>query len=155
REATIKAMDEITGPVIGISLVLAAVFIPTAFIPGLTGQFFRQFALTIATAALFSATNALTMAPARAVAWIKPHSEEHGETKEALPRVAIAALFGYLTYYFLAPVGQSAVLAALPRTAGAEVTLWIARAVLFLPGAVVGWFLSTTVNRILGWFFGL
>ena len=56
-------MDEITGPVIGISLVLAAVFIPTAFIPGLTGQFFRQFALTIATAALFSATNALTMAP--------------------------------------------------------------------------------------------
>ena len=48
REATIKAMDEITGPVIGITLVLMAVFIPTAFIPGLTGQFFRQFALTIA-----------------------------------------------------------------------------------------------------------
>ena len=63
REATIKAMDEITGPVIGITLVLMAVFIPTAFIPGLTGQFFRQFALTIAVAAFFSATNALTMAP--------------------------------------------------------------------------------------------
>ena len=91
REATIKAMDEITGPVIGITLVLAAVFIPTAFIPGLTGQFFRQFALTIATSALFSATNALTMAPARAVAWIKPHGEGARRGAEALPRLAIAA----------------------------------------------------------------
>src|SRR5262249_29899050 len=100
REATIKAMDEITGPVIGITLVLAAVFIPTAFIPGLTGQFFRQFALTIATAAFFSATNALTMAPARAVAWIKPHGAGH-ETKEALPRIGIAALLGLASYFML------------------------------------------------------
>src|SRR5262249_4265959 len=102
KEATIKAMGEITGPVIGISLVLAAVFIPTAFIPGLTGQFFRQFALTIATAALFSATNALTMAPARAVAWIKPHGEGDA-AREALPRVAVAGLLGYLGYVLLAP----------------------------------------------------
>jgi multidrug efflux pump len=150
REATIKAMDEITGPVVGISLVLAAVFIPTAFIPGLTGQFFRQFALTIATAALFSATNALTMAPARAVAWIKPHSGAHAEAKEVLPRVAIAALFGFLSYYLLARV--------VPQTAGTtsnEYVRWAARVAVFLPGAVAGWFLGRQVNQFLGWFFGL
>src|SRR4029079_16901520 len=57
REATLKSMDEITGPVFGITLVLGSVFIPTAFMPGLTGQFFRQFALTIASAMILSATN--------------------------------------------------------------------------------------------------
>jgi multidrug efflux pump len=153
KEATIKAMDEITGPVIGISCVLAAVFIPTAFIPGLTGQFFQQFALTIATAALFSATNALTMAPARAVAWIKPHKE--GEAKEALPPVAVAGLLGYLCYVLLAPLGESALLGALSRPLGDTTSTWVARAMLFLPGAVAGWFLSPFVNRILNLFFGV
>jgi multidrug efflux pump len=153
KEATIKAMDEITGPVIGISLVLAAVFIPTAFIPGLTGQFFRQFALTIATAALFSATNALTMAPARAVVWIKPHGEGH-EAREALPRVGVAALLGYLGYVLLGLVAQSALVAALSKAVDDTTATWIARVVLFLPGAVAGWFLSTAVNRILNVFFG-
>jgi multidrug efflux pump len=153
KEATIKAMDEITGPVIGISMVLAAVFIPTAFIPGLTGQFFRQFALTIATAALFSATNALTMAPARAVAWIKPHGKGH-KAREALPRVAVAGLLGYLSYVLLAPVAQSALVAALPKALGDITATWVARVVLFLPGAVAGWFLSPLVNRVLNLFFG-
>jgi len=150
RDATIKAMDEITGPVIGISLVLAAVFIPTAFIPGLTGQFFRQFALTIATAALFSATNALTMAPARAVVWIKPHSKEHGETKEALPWVAYVALFGLLSYFLLNRL--------IPQADGLAHNVylrWAMRIGLFVPGAIVGWFLSRPLNRFLGWFFGL
>ena len=64
REATIKAMDEITGPVIAITLVLCAVFVPTAFIAGITGQFYRQFALTIAASTIISAINAMTMAPA-------------------------------------------------------------------------------------------
>jgi multidrug efflux pump len=146
REATIKAMDEITGPVIGISLVLAAVFIPTAFIPGLTGQFFRQFALTIATAALFSATNALTMAPARAVAWIKPHGGEHAEAREALPRIAYVVLLGVLSYYLLARM--------VPQT-GDESVRWTARVGVFLPGAIAGWVLSRPINRILGAFFGL
>ncbi len=71
RSATIKAMGEITGPIIAITLVLSAVFIPSAFISGISGQFFRQFALTIATAMLISAVNALTLAPARAVAIFK------------------------------------------------------------------------------------
>ena len=58
REATIKAMDEITGPVIAITLVLCAVFVPTAFIAGISGQFFKQFALTIAASTIISAINA-------------------------------------------------------------------------------------------------
>jgi hydrophobe/amphiphile efflux-1 (HAE1) family protein len=149
KEATIKAMEEITGPVIGITLTLAAVFIPTAFIPGLSGQFFRQFALTIASAAFFSAVNALTMAPARAVAWIKPHGEGHGG-KEALPPVGIAALLGLLTLYVLSRV--------IPQPAGPTgngLLLWGMRAALFAPGAIAGWFLSSFINRGLGWFFGV
>jgi multidrug efflux pump subunit AcrB len=77
REATIKAMAEITGPVIAITLVLSAVFIPTAFIPGISGQFYRQFALTIAASTIISAVNALTMAPARAIQLIRPHTVAH------------------------------------------------------------------------------
>jgi multidrug efflux pump subunit AcrB len=154
REATIKAMDEITGPVFGITLVLAAVFIPTAFIPGLTGQFFRQFALTIASAAFFSATNALTMAPARAVAWIKPHGAGH-EAKEALPRIGIAALFGLLTYFLLARFVASPLTAALHGSVGDKGALWITRVILFIPGAVAGWFLGPLVNQLLSWFFAL
>ena len=68
RDATIKAMDEITGPIIAITLVLSAVFLPSAFLGGISGQFFRQFALTIAASMIISAVNAMTMTPARAAA---------------------------------------------------------------------------------------
>ena len=63
RTATIKAMDEVTGPIIAVSLVLCAVFVPCAFISGITGQFFHQFAVTIAVSTLISAVNAITMTP--------------------------------------------------------------------------------------------
>src|SRR5256886_15959511 len=66
REATIGAMDEITGPILAITLVLSSVFLPSAFLGGITGQFFRQFALTIAASMMISAINAMTMTPARA-----------------------------------------------------------------------------------------
>ena len=66
REATRKAMEEVSGPIIAIALVLCAVFIPTAFISGLTGQFYRQFALTIAISTVISAFNSLTLSPALA-----------------------------------------------------------------------------------------
>src|SRR5712664_3398179 len=68
-EATIKAMNEITGPIFAITLVLSSVLLPSAFLGGITGQFFRQFALTISVAMIISAINAMTMTPARA-AWI-------------------------------------------------------------------------------------
>jgi HAE1 family hydrophobic/amphiphilic exporter-1 len=72
REAAIKAMGELTGPVIGITLVLMSVFIPAAFLPGLTGQLFRQFALVIAATALISAINAMTLKPTQAALWLRP-----------------------------------------------------------------------------------
>ncbi len=71
RSATIQAMDEITGPILAITLVLCAVFVPVCFLPGITGQFFRQFAVTIAVSTVISAINALTMTPSRAVVIFK------------------------------------------------------------------------------------
>src|SRR5690606_21187021 len=64
REATIQAMSEVAGPIVAMSVVLAAVFVPTAFIPGITGSFYKQFALTIAFSTLLSMVNSLTLSPA-------------------------------------------------------------------------------------------
>ena len=72
KEAAIKGMAEITGPVIATTLVLIAVFVPTAFLPGISGQLYRQFALTIATATVFSSINALTMSPAMCALLLRP-----------------------------------------------------------------------------------
>ena len=72
REASYKAMEEVTGPVIGVALVLCAVFVPCSFIAGIVGQFFRQFALTIAVSTLLSAINSLTLSPALAALLLKP-----------------------------------------------------------------------------------
>ena len=74
KHATIKAMDEVLGPIIGITLVLLAVFVPTAFFPGITGQLYRQFALTIAATALISAMNAMTLKPAQCATYLRPSS---------------------------------------------------------------------------------
>ena len=71
KEATIKAMQEITGPIMGITLVLTSVFLPAAFLPGITGQLFRQFALVIASTAIISAINALTLKPAQCALWLR------------------------------------------------------------------------------------
>jgi HAE1 family hydrophobic/amphiphilic exporter-1 len=71
-DATIKAMSEVVGPIIGITLVLLSVFLPSAFLPGITGQLYRQFALTIAATALLSAINALTLKPAQCAAYLRP-----------------------------------------------------------------------------------
>jgi HAE1 family hydrophobic/amphiphilic exporter-1 len=72
HDAAIKAMGELTGPVMGITLVLTAVFLPAAFMPGITGQLFRQFALVIASTAVISALNALTLKPAQCALYLKP-----------------------------------------------------------------------------------
>jgi len=72
REAARRAMDEVTGPVIAVALVLCAVFVPCAFIGGITGQFFRQFAVTIAVSTVISAFNSLTLSPALAAILLKP-----------------------------------------------------------------------------------
>ena len=72
REATRRAMDEVTGPIIAVALVLCAVFVPCAFVGGITGQFFRQFAVTIAVSTVFSAISSLTLSPALAAILLKP-----------------------------------------------------------------------------------
>ena len=76
RAATIKAMEEVGGPVVAIALILAAVFIPTAFIPGITGRMYQQFAVTIAISVLISAFNALTLSPALASLLLRPRETE-------------------------------------------------------------------------------
>jgi HAE1 family hydrophobic/amphiphilic exporter-1 len=75
KQATIIAMSEVLGPVIGITLVLMAVFLPTAFLPGITGQLYRQFALTIAATAIISAINAVTLKPAQCASYLRPTPE--------------------------------------------------------------------------------
>jgi len=75
KEATIKAMQELTGPVMGITLALVAVFLPAAFLPGITGQIFRQFALVIAATSVISALNALTLKPVQCATWLRPRGD--------------------------------------------------------------------------------
>jgi len=91
KEATRHAMHEVTGPIVATALVLCAVFIPTAFVSGLTGQFYRQFALTIAISTVISAFNSLTLSPALAAVLLKSHDTP----KDRLTR-AIDRAFGWL-----------------------------------------------------------
>jgi NodT family efflux transporter outer membrane factor (OMF) lipoprotein len=162
REATLKAMAEITGPVIAITLVLSSVFIPTAFLTGISGQFYRQFALTIAASTIISAINALTMAPSRAVQLIRPHSGEHAsKEREALPRLGIALIGGFLAYLFLTPVVAPLLGVTGLESGGHEgmrqasnaLARWGLRAAVFALGVGVGWWLSPLVNRLLAGFF--
>jgi HAE1 family hydrophobic/amphiphilic exporter-1 len=78
REATLKAMEEVSGPVVAIAIVLAAVFIPTAFVPGITGRLYQQFAVTIAVSMLISAFNALTLSPALSAMLLRPKKKGKG-----------------------------------------------------------------------------
>ena len=78
KDAARKAMDELTGPVVGIALVLSAVFVPTVFIPGITGRLYQQFALTIAISVIISAFNALTLSPALGGLLLRQKKETHG-----------------------------------------------------------------------------
>ncbi len=78
KEATLKAMEEISGPLIGIALVLSAVFVPTAFVPGITGRLYQQFAVTIAISVILSAFNALTLSPALAGLLLQPRRKSRG-----------------------------------------------------------------------------
>ncbi len=78
RDASFKAMEQVASPVIAIALILAAVFIPTAFIPGITGRLYQQFAVTIAISVIFSAFNALTLSPALCALLLKPKKENKG-----------------------------------------------------------------------------
>ncbi len=153
REASLRAMEMVSGPVVAIGLVLSAVFIPCAFITGITGQFFRQFALTIAVSTLISAFNSLTLSPALSALLLRPRVKGHFE---ALPWFAFVPLGAWLGHKFglygarealtaLGVSGSPALLDALrvwgPVGAGA------------LAGLVVGLVLGRPLNALLGWSF--
>jgi HAE1 family hydrophobic/amphiphilic exporter-1 len=87
KAAALKAMEELSGPVIGIALVLSAVFVPTAFIPGITGRLYQQFAVTIAISVLLSAFNALTLSPALAALLLRPRKPSRWPLAKVLRRI--------------------------------------------------------------------
>jgi len=153
REATIQAMSEVSSPVIAVGLVLSAVFIPCAFITGITGQFFRQFALTIATSTLISAFNSLTLSPALAALLLKPRKKG---TYEALPWFAFvliggwagAALLGPMVAGWLAGRGDPPLFGSLSHD---NLGMLFGAAV----GIIAGWILSVPLNNLMGWGFAL
>ena len=175
-DATVRAMDEVSGPVIAIGLVLSAVFVPCAFISGIVGQFFRQFALTIAVSTVISAFNSLTLSPALAAILIKPKDPTVRQT--ALPRLAYVlggALAGYLMlasflmgdYWehlepkldgrleFLSPLASgewaNGLIEAHPTIDG---RLLLQVGAVLACGAL-GWVLGWPADRFLVWFFGV
>jgi len=95
KEATYQAMKEVSGPIVAVGLVLVSVFLPTAFISGISGQFYKQFAVTIAASTVISAFNSLTLSPALCAIMLKPH----GAKKDLLERI-INFLFGWLFRLF-------------------------------------------------------
>jgi multidrug efflux pump len=163
RDASRQAMNEVTGPVIAIALVLCAVFVPTAFMAGISGQFYRQFALTIAASTVISAFNSLTLSPALCAILLKSHAHGDGHAKapDALPRVGIALIGGLLAYvYLLAPVGhvfgiQTGGGHGAPEAAAhaSGTSLLVLKLVVFAAGLAVGYGVSKFINAILAAFF--
>jgi len=167
REASRRAMAEVSGPVIAIALVLCAVFIPTALMAGISGEFFRQFALTIAASTVISAFNSLTLSPALATVLFKGHGGDHGAAghghaqKQAMPRLGVVLIGALLAFWILTPYVAPIFGVELPgahgehaaASHGSGTALLIVKLVCGLAGAVAGWFLTGLINRLLGGFF--
>src|SRR6059036_74182 len=135
RDATLQAMREVSGPVIGIALVLSAVFIPTAFLPGITGRLYQQFALTIAISVIFSAFNALSLSPALSAMLLRPRRPGRGP---------LARFFGLFNRAF----DRSAL--GYVRTCGVLIRKSaIALILLAAFGAAAGWFGSKVPSSFL------
>jgi multidrug efflux pump len=153
REATLAAMQQVSGPVVAIGLVLSAVFIPCAFISGITGQFFRQFALTIAVSTVISAFNSLTLSPALSALLLRPRVRG---VFEPLPWFVWAPMGAWLGHKFgvqplaaaLAPL-QGHVTPALMNA----LRLWGPIVLGALAATLAGVMFSQLLNRLLGWSF--
>jgi multidrug efflux pump len=140
RDATIAAMDQVAGPIIAIGLVLSAVFVPCVFISGIVGEFYRQFAVTIAVSTLISAFNSLTLSPALCALLLKPNSA--AQAREPLPRLAFPLLGASVAYVFLAEQLRPWTAGALPDEAVPVVAA--------VAGGLVGALLAKLLNRVLG-----
>lgn len=153
REATIEAMRQVSGPVVAVGLVLSAVFIPCAFISGITGQFFRQFALTIAVSTVISAFNSLTLSPALTALLLRPRNKG---IAPPLPRLAFAVAGGWLGWEFLLPFAGKWISSAHPTWTtyfdrwSAATGPWIVPAVCVFCGGLAGWIVGRGLNWILG-----
>ena len=164
REATIHAMSEITGPIIAITLVLSSVFLPSAFLGGITGQFFRQFALTIAASMIISAINAMTMTPARAASIFAGRKPGHhgDDGKEALPWWFFGIVGGAISVWLLrsmfgAQLGlpvEGDNLDVARQTLLDTLRIYATLAVLFIPGAIAGGIVGRIIIRPINWFLG-
>ncbi len=152
REATIMAMNQVSSPVIAVGLVLTAVFVPCAFISGITGQFYRQFALTIATSTVISAFNSLTLSPALSALLLRPRQKG---VYQALPVVAFVGLGGWAGYTRIEPYLSPWVLARLPQDLPPVLEPWAGPVLGALAGALIGWLVSSVLNRLMGWCFYL
>jgi multidrug efflux pump len=145
--ATVQAMSEVSGPVIAVALVLCAVFVPCAFITGITGQFFRQFALTIAVSTVLSAINSLTLSPALCALLLKPR--DAATQQEPLPRYGIAFLAAALGFLLIPELFKE----RLGWTQMEEWVQWTVRLLIAAPFFAAGLFGSGLINRPLSWFF--
>ncbi len=160
REATIKAMQQVSGPVIAVGLVLSAVFVPCAFISGITGLFFRQFALTIAVSTIISAFNSLTLSPALTALLLRPierqgakETGKQGDKAEPLPRLAYAALGGWLLWWLFGAWLTATIANEQDAAEFPSLLVALSPCLLVLPGAVIGWLLSKPLNALLALFF--
>ncbi len=123
-DATKKAMEEVTGAVIAIALVLCAVFIPTAFVPGITGKFYQQFALTIAVSTLISAFNSLTLSPALAALLLRSHDAPEDKLEKVM-HYSVGWLFtGFNRIFDASRNGYVRVLGGVLRRRGATLVLY-------------------------------
>jgi multidrug efflux pump len=150
RDATIRAMEQVSGPVVAIGLVLSAVFIPCAFITGITGQFFRQFALTIAVSTVISAFNSLTLSPALSALLLRPREKGKFEVLPWFAFVPIGMWVGHkVGLRFGSTILGALNLSVTPATLDI-LRLWgpvVAGAIL---GMVVGLLLGRPINAVLG-----
>ena len=167
REATIKAMGEITGPIIAITLVLCCVFIPSAMIGGITGQFYKQFALTISVAMLISAVNAMTLTPSRAAAIFRAPKGGGHRVTETMPRWGWALFLGWAGFRIaefvahklgghlpLIPDSSPTLIEGDYPTYAEDWAIYAARhAPYFLPGIIVGAIVAPYLNAILRVFY--
>jgi multidrug efflux pump len=152
REATAKAMDEVSGPVVAIALVLSSVFVPTAFIAGISGEFYRQFALTIAASTAISAFNSLTLSPALCAILFRGHEQGRGGSRQPLPAAGIAlvaGLFAIWVFEDVAVVKAGLAAAGLPN----EWRVWAVRLAVFAGGGLAGLAASPLLNLLLAGFF--
>ncbi|HXT57407.1 MAG TPA: efflux RND transporter permease subunit, partial [Pirellulales bacterium] len=158
RDATIKAMEQVSGPVIAVGLVLSAVFVPCAFISGITGQFFRQFAMTIAVSTIISAFNSLTLSPALTAVMLRPHDKT---AAPPLPWLAFPLGGGWLGWFLLASRIEPWLARSLEHLpvsfAGrlAAIEPWLAPAAATVLGAAAGALAGGSLNGALGWVFRL